>query len=150
MTVIAYDGRTVAADKLAISSGLCRTTTKLFRIRDEVVTINGDAAFGMLLVAWYDDGANPTDYPKCDHDDVPANLTVFGWRKPVKQYEYGGVPVVFEDSIFATGCGRDFALAAMEMGADAIRAVEIACKYEASCGMGIDHFNLEQIAAKAA
>lgn len=42
------------------------------------------------------------------------------------------------------GEGRDFAYGALEMGANAIKAVEVASKYCISCGMGIDVLSFEE------
>ena len=36
---------------------------------------------------------------------------------------------------YAAGCGRDFALTALELGADVKKAIQVACKYDTSCGL---------------
>lgn len=38
---------------------------------------------------------------------------------------------------------RDYAYGALAMGADAVRAVEVACEYDNGCGMGIDVLTIE-------
>jgi hypothetical protein len=45
------------------------------------------------------------------------------------------LPVLFEvyDPYYAFGSGRDFALGAMAVGADAIRAVEATCRHSTEC-----------------
>ncbi len=48
-----------------------------------------------------------------------------------------------EAKYLCIGRGRDFAFGALAMGADAYKAVMIACLYESSCGMGIDTLTLE-------
>jgi ATP-dependent protease HslVU (ClpYQ) peptidase subunit len=53
-----------------------------------------------------------------------------------------GEPV--EDPFIAFGAGRDYAMAAMHLGCDAHRAVEVACVFDTGCGMGIDTLELDQ------
>jgi hypothetical protein len=53
---------------------------------------------------------------------------------------------MFEYSVpldkYAVGSGSHFALAALEMGVDSIKAVEIASKIDVYSGMGIDSLTL--------
>jgi hypothetical protein len=43
----------------------------------------------------------------------------------------------------AFGSGRDYAEAAMFLGCDAKRAVEVACQFQTDCGNGIDTLRLK-------
>lgn len=58
------------------------------------------------------------------------------------RYEKVPYPARVEDKFTATGCGRDYALAAMFLGHDARAAVEVACALDAHCGNGIDTLEL--------
>jgi 20S proteasome alpha/beta subunit len=149
MTVIAFDGRTVAADKQASGYARTRTVTKLFQVHGDdaqltaILAICGSASDGLQLVAWYKAGANPEKFPpRPSVEDQRANLVVFRPGKHPMQYEYTPIPVVFEDPIFAAGCGGDLALGAMLAGADAKRAVEIASMHDEHCGHGVDVMEL--------
>jgi ATP-dependent protease HslVU (ClpYQ) peptidase subunit len=69
-------------------------------------------------------------------------LVVLPSRKVVC-YGQGPYPLEIEDRFTAMGCGRDYALAAMYLGHDARRAVEVACAIDVNCGCGIDTLELE-------
>ena len=63
MTVLAWDGHTLAADKRAVMGTMILTTTKIFRVGDALVGYAGDACFGEEMVAWFKRGAKPEDFP---------------------------------------------------------------------------------------
>lgn len=142
MTVIAWDGKTLAADKRAVNCGLSRTVTKISRNRNgELLGVTGDFAAGLALRAWYEAGANAKEFPDLKGDT--ATLVVVS-RTGVRLYESGGPwPVCIEDAFFAAGSGRDFALAAMELGRNASQAVALACKFQSDCGNGVDALDLQ-------
>lgn len=53
MTVIAWDGQTLAADKRAVSGGgIARTVTKIMRHDDALLAITGDWDAGAEMRAW--------------------------------------------------------------------------------------------------
>jgi len=58
-------------------------------------------------------------------------------------YGSGPNPELVEDKVYAGGCGRDYALAAMHLGHDARKAVEVACALDVHCGLGIDALELK-------
>lgn len=148
MTVIAFDGRTVAADKQITCGHLKSTATKLFKhIVDgqlqAVLAIEGDLPQGMRMVAWYKDGANPHLFPATHREGCSAaTMTVFRPDMRPLVYEDSPVPFVIEDRFHGGGVGKYAALGAMLAGADARRAVEIACQLTNECGMGIDTVEL--------
>lgn len=144
MSVIAWDGHTLAADKRASMGTLIRTTTKIFRSGDALVAYAGDAVFGEEMRAWFDQGAKPEDFPASNRDkDDWAGLLVIRKGKPIQRYERTPYPLSFEDDQFAIGCGRDFALAAMYLGKTAREAVEVAIALDSGCGNGIDTLTFE-------
>jgi len=143
VTVIAWDGRTVAADKRALCGGLHYTTTKLRRVQigdhiPEVLAWTGDQDAGELMAVWYAAGADVSKWPECQKDkDTWCRLLVFD-RYGARMYERLPVAVKIEDAFSAWGSGRDFALAAMHLGKTASEGVAIACLFEIGCGNGID------------
>lgn len=143
MSVIAFDGKTLAADKRACLGTLIRTTTKIFRIGDALCAYAGDAAGGEEMLAWYAAGAIPSDFPPKQRGDDWSGLLVVR-KSGIVKYERSPFPVKFEDKFFAIGCGRDFALAAMHLGHDAKTAVEVAIALDSGCGNGIDTISLEE------
>lgn len=138
MTVIAYDGKTVAADKQTTNHGWGFKTTKLHRFENKVLCFCGDAGLGLALMNWFKSGCKADDFPKMD-EDTQATLLVFERGKPVVAYEGTPYPYVTDmTDQFAAGSGRDFALGAMSFGATAIQAVQVANKLSAYCGEGFD------------
>lgn len=141
MTVIAWDGHTLAADKRGTQGGLPRTMTKIVRHGAALLAVTGDWDVGSELRAWYVAGADPAAFPPRARDDH-ATLIVIA-RERIAVYVTGPYPTVIEDRRCAFGCGRDFAEAAMHLGHDAVRAVEVACALDINCGNGIDALTLE-------
>jgi len=92
-----------------------------------------------MLVQWYENGADPKEWPQCQSTDTWARIIVVD-QIGAKYCERQPAFVRIEDPFFAWGSGRDFALAAMYLGKSAGEAVEIACFFDAGCGKGIDVF----------
>lgn len=139
MTVIAWDGERLAADKRACDGNPFRTVTKIRRIGRALVAYSGDAAQGEEMMAWFERGADPDDFPESQRDvNRFAGLVVIRRARAVLRYEQTAYPVGFEDEICAFGSGGQLALAAMDCGKNAIQAVEIASRWDSSCGNGVD------------
>lgn len=148
MTVIAYDGRYVAADKQSNEHSTISTCTKLFQIGAKVCAPTGHAGHGMMLLAWFKDGADPASFPAV-YEKQNAFLYVFEYGRPVLSYENYPVPVAVEDGKFAWGSGGDYAIGALAVGANAMEAVEVACRYNTYCGRGMTVFDLKELAGAA-
>lgn len=143
MSVIAWDGISLAADKRACVGTMIRTTTKIFRVNRCLVGYAGDAAFGEQVLAWFRAGENVDDFPNHQRDkDDWAGLLVIRPDGRIQKYERTPYPLTFEDTLFAIGCGRDFALAAMYCGKSASEAVELTCSLDNGCGNGVDVLKL--------
>lgn len=143
MTVIVWDGHTLAADKRCCSSSLHYAVTKIKRINGHLVGSGGDFSPINAMFRWFENGANPDALPDCQKDkDRWASLLVITPYKKILRYEQDGIPFEIEETRAAVGSGRDYALGAMAMGASAALAVEIACRFDPSCGEGIDQLEL--------
>lgn len=143
MTVVAWDGRTLAADKMSCSHGYGYTVTKVHRLRDgSLVAFSGDGDSAMALLAWLDAARNPAAYPDGQKDNDTSAVLITPDRT-VWSYGKTPFPQRIESEFYAMGHGRDFALAAMHLGHDARKAVEVACELDAFCGCGIDTLTLE-------
>ncbi len=141
MTVIAFDGKTVAADKRATNGTLIMTTTKIFRVGDAICASAGDTDKCAEMLAWFRSGAKPEEFPPGNRGDDWSGLLVIRPGEILK-YERTPYPMKIEDRFVAIGCGRDFALAAMHLGHDARAAVEVAIALDSGCGNGIDTMTL--------
>jgi ATP-dependent protease HslVU (ClpYQ) peptidase subunit len=141
MTVIVWDGKTLAADKQGTSNDVRVRLTKIRKIKTgEVLAACGDSPTCVTLMDWYEGGANPETYPKKDPDAFASLVVVNG--KKILQFSQLPTPIVIEEDRYAWGSGREVALGALGMGADARKAVEVACQYCTCCGMGIDSFKV--------
>lgn len=150
MTVIAWDGKVLAADKQATESGLRHSTTKIKRVtagkfKRYLVGASGCASQGNMMISWFESGANPDAYPDYqDTEDLSAQLVAISPDGLIYRFDFNPIPAVFHDKIYALGNGRDVALGAMHMGADAIKAVELASELCSGCGMGIDSLVMKE------
>jgi len=145
MTVIAWDGKTLAADKRAVIGGFKGgTVTKIHRWPGGLCAFAGDFDVGVQMVQWLRDGADPEKYPKRQESENAASFMVIHMDASVVRYERTPVPLPFENAPQAMGSGRDYALATMYLGHDARRAVEVACALDNGCGNGIDTLELAQ------
>lgn len=143
MTVIAFDGRTLAADKLACSGDTRQTTTKIFRCGEGLIGITGDLSVGMEMLAWFQEGAAKADFPKSNLDPGKGCcLIVIRPDASVWSYESGPFPFRLEGPFHAFGCGREAALVAMACGKSAYEAVELANMFNTGCGNGVDTLEL--------
>ena len=139
MTCIAWDGKTLAADKQSTNNNLARTVTKITRVGKSLVGGAGDASQTEEMVAWLRRGAKVGDFPASQRDKEDwASMLVIRPGGFIDLYERTPYPTRYEDKIFAIGSGRDFALAAMYLGKCASDAVEIASIFDAGSGNGVD------------
>ena len=150
MTIIAWDGKTLAADKASTDVGYLRTVTKIFRVPGGVVAFAGSAANALALLEWFRAGRDVAKWPKTQEDGDQAASALFAdennflWRYSTTPY-----PERSEDPFDAIGSGRDYALAAMHLGHSARVAVEVACALDNSCGKGVDSMEPKFIAEAA-
>jgi ATP-dependent protease HslVU (ClpYQ) peptidase subunit len=144
MTVIAWDGETLAADKQSTGGGFASTVTKIFRVPGGLVGFTGNGSHAQALLAWFRAGCDVEKWPKKGGDDSAGAFFVSACGE-LRGYSGDDGPhyIVYEDRHLAFGAGRDYALAAMYLGKSAREAVEVACALDNTCGMGIDALELE-------
>jgi len=143
MTVIAWDGKTLAADKRGTCAYMRYSVTKIHRVPDGLVAFSGGGAHAGELLNWFHGSRNPDAYPRCDNDSGAGTIHIDQHGK-VRMYSSANpFPELIESPFFARGSGRDYAMAAMHLGCDARRAVEVACEFDIGCGNGIDTLTLE-------
>jgi ATP-dependent protease HslVU (ClpYQ) peptidase subunit len=140
MSIVVWDGKTLAADKQGTVGDLRLKTTKIAKLSTgEILGWVGAVEHGLALVNWYANGCKIEEWPETQKGEEWGKLIVI---TKGKAYEYEQLPIrqLVQSVPAAWGSGRDFALGALAMGADAIGAVKVACKFSTSCGMGIDSF----------
>lgn len=145
MTCIAWDGKTLAADKRCCAGSAKRTVTKIHRLPNgNLVGVAGDFAVGQAMIAWLKAGSILADFPeKQKSRDSYASILEIRKDGTAWKYEDTAFPFQYEDAFCAIGSGRDFALASMWYGAKAEEAVRVASALSPDCGDGIDILELE-------
>ena len=142
MTIIAWDGKTLAADRrVTQASYKGYSATKIHAWDGGLCGFAGDLDTGVTLLAWLHAGADPNTFPQIQSED-PSTLLVIYADGQVAQYGRTPFPMYMEGPFHAVGSGRSYALAAMHLGKNAKRAVEVACALDAGCGNGIDTLTL--------
>lgn len=139
MSVIAWDGETLAADRRFLFSGtLIRTGPKISRVNNCLVGYTGSIDAGECLLHWFRSGKEPEKFPEIQKDEQNAQLLVITPSKSIMIFERTPHPTILDNQHFAIGRGQDFAMAAMYLGKTAEEAVAVACALDSTCGNGID------------
>jgi hypothetical protein len=141
LTVIAWDGETLAADRQATSGGFKSLSfPKIHRLDDgSLVAPCGASPMGVAMIAWARAGFPPDKFPNAGRSDT-QNMCWLAVIKPDGQvWEYQDLPVPFmrPGTKMAWGSGREAAMGAMLAGADAREAVLIASEIDDGCGFGV-------------
>jgi hypothetical protein len=144
MTTLAWDGRIFAADKRATMGGLIRTTSKIHKLTRPYVCLagfTGDADVGQAMLDWFADGAKPQDFPRiAERDTGPSRLSVIMESGEIWMYERTPSPFKLDKGQhYSCGSGRDFALMAMRLGANAVEAVALTSEFDTGTGNGVDY-----------
>ena len=142
MSVVAFDGITIAADRQATAGALIRRTSKIRRLPNgEILAWTGGLENGLAMARWYEAGADPAHFPASQKDEDWSRLLVVSKGK-VFFYEQLPEKQLLMDRKGAWGAGRDFALGAMEAGASAVQAVKVASRLSNVCGLGVESFKV--------
>jgi 20S proteasome alpha/beta subunit len=138
MTTIAWDGKTLAADSRATSSGMPYKAIKIFRLDDGAI-FAGSGDYGQVCVV--------KDWVECSigksrpvADDF-AGLYVAA-NGEAYRLESSLIMLPLHEQFHAIGSGRDFAMAAMHCGRSAREAVEIAAIYDVFTGGDVMSFDV--------
>ncbi|MGG5809810.1 hypothetical protein [Falsiroseomonas sp. CW058] len=135
MTTIAWDGTTLAGDRRGNAGGMAYALTKVRRCADgRLLGFSGDIGVGTLMLDWLDRGGAR---PAAQDSDRWATVLEIDTDGTCWCHGRDGRWQV-EQPFFAIGSGRDFALAAMSLGQDAARAVEVAARFDTGTGNGVD------------
>jgi len=159
MTVIVWNGKTMAADRRATMHGTTLTVQKIWRL-EVVPGFEGEILWGASgkawqvaeMLAWFRAGRPLDKFPASQRDEeLFSDILVIErderglqpGRYRVWHYQRGPEPFEVLSTPCAIGSGRDMALGAMHAGASAGQAVEICCEYESGCGEGVDLLTLD-------
>jgi hypothetical protein len=146
MTIICWDGITLAADKQMTCGNTKMLVTKIFKINNELIGITGNASIGMEVMDWYVTGAKAADFPPANRsEEKGASLIVVKADKTVWKFESSPVPYHVEGPFCAFGSGDLGGMVAMHLGADARTAVIAVCIYDCACGIAVDMLTLDSV-----
>ena len=144
MSVLAWDGKTLAADKMSVYDTIIIKTKKMKQLASgEVFAWAGSVENALAVVKWYEDGQNEIEWPKCQETNDYAQVV---FLKDGKLYEFEQMPIPQLVTSFprAWGSGAAFALGAMLAGADACKAVKITGQLCNTVGLGVDSFSVKK------
>lgn len=139
MTVIAWDGKTLAADRQATYGEMKNVTTKVFRFDNRLMAGAGEHTGVHAIINWLTGDMKAEKYPK----NVRASVWVVVKGGPTLRFEDSPYPVTIEDLFWADGTGGCVALGALAMGATARKAVELAAQHCTGCGMGVSEMSFD-------
>lgn len=148
MTTIAFDGRSIAAERMYVIGGtpLRGPSPKIRRLVYKgvpaVIGTSGTLEYGMALMDWLEAGLPPGREPSLPADDDDGASVLLATATGVYLFSNSLVGVPIGAVKWATGSGANYALGAMAMGASAKKAVEVACTLDVYSGMGVDVLRL--------
>jgi ATP-dependent protease HslVU (ClpYQ) peptidase subunit len=144
MTCIAWDGKTLAADRRAVNAGMFYSVQKISRMPDgSLFGCAGDYVHGLEMREWIIEGCQKEHFPERQKDiEKYVVCLIVKPDKNIIVFEDGVYPAEPKECFFAIGSGRNYAMAAMFLGKTAYEAVEIACHFDVNCGNNIDTLTL--------
>lgn len=142
MTTIAWDGRRIAADSQVTYEGEAsghrkhKCATKLFRkivvvdgdAEEVIIATQGDASAANLFVKWFD--GTEKEAPEIFAYDPPDFTCLVWFKHGLYEYDAYCVGEKVCEPFYAIGSGSKAALGAMHMGADALKAVQVAAEID--------------------
>ena len=150
MTIICWDGTTLAADKLNWTAGTIATICKIRKIRGELYGISGKTVLANIIWKWIENGMKEKEMPTSQQDgEKSVTIMKIDKDRKIWIYEHSITPWHCEDSFFCIGGGCDLGMGAMAAGATAAQAVEIGIKFNALCGKGVDTLTFDQPVVKS-
>lgn len=138
MTTVAANKHSMAADSKTDCDGTWFGTTKLFRVRDEIVGVAGDNSAIVKFLTWY---RNKRNKLPAFADNESFTALILSPRGLFHIDDSMGMDLI-KDDYFAIGSGAVAALVAMDCGLSPAEAVEAACKRDQNTGLPVDTMEL--------
>jgi len=150
VTCVAWDGKTLAADKYAWVNGSVGLVTKIRKTKAGLVGVSGNVIYLPQIFNWAEHEFDPAKMPKLQEDPKEhASIMLITPDRKIWMYENDSVPWLNERPYWAIGIGREVAIGAMAArikalgAACAAEAVEIAADISGMCGYGCDTLTFE-------
>lgn len=149
MTTVCWDGKTMAADK-QMNTGSMKHLVARSKIRageyhglPAIFGGAGTTVYSDAVIEWLVAGMPDEHKP-----EMPANpdsfTVIVATEAGVFEYIDSLRPIPLGQTKWAVGSGGEYAFGAMDAGASAKRAVEIACGRDVNSGFGIDALTLRK------
>ncbi len=136
MTTVAWDGRMMAADKLANYGNTPNECTKILKTKEGLlIGASGDLDNTLPFKQWVLDGRDPDKKPTLY--DAFSGM-VIELNGSITYYTHRLVASTISMKHWVLGSGGDYALGAMAAGKSAKEAVEIAIRLDVNSGIGVD------------
>ena len=149
--IVAVPGAMYSDSKVTIGKGYSYPATKIVKAKGMLVGAAGSAGDCSRFLDWAKDGFTVKSKPKFEcpsgHEDAIDGLIVKddGIYYFCPEYPF---PEKIEALFYGVGSGSKAARAAMMMGADPERAIEVACAVDDNCGPPIQVLKLKDVDVK--
>lgn len=148
MTVIAWDTKTLAADRRCHdgTDAIVGYRTKLVRIdADRIGGFSGTQPIGQMLIDWVRAGASIEAFPKeAKEKEDRTTLMVIHRSGRIELYCNFPYPSVLDNGRAAAGCAAQEARVAMHCGKTAAEAIEVAALFDPWIGGGVDTLTFDE------
>ena len=141
MTVIVWDGVTLATDVAATDGVAQWKTEKAWQLNDVIISGAGPLQTILQMRQWYVEGSLHNKFPDAQLGSNACHFVVVT-EHGLCRWEQGPIPIEHGRTPCAFGEGRDFAYGALFMGATAKEAVEAANAHSTNCGLGVKLYTL--------
>lgn len=143
MSVVAWDGKRIAADTFSCYGNIKHSTTKLWRLSNGwFLGVVGEVSEGIAVKEYYESwirhGVFPTVKPTFKDSTCLLVQGDNAWT--VETENIKEVPITLP--FFAIGSGKDMAMGAMGAGKTAYQAVEITAQFHTEVSMPITLFEI--------
>lgn len=157
MTTIVYRDGVMAADSCITMSdesagdhkGTCVKLFRLPKIKDSlpacIVGLQGESSPGMAWLEWYKGGQEDDDLKSHIRSSGADFTALVLYRHGLFVWDSWLVPERIEDDFYAIGSGTKAAYGALHMGADAVKAVEVACLVDPYTAGPVKHFYVQTL-----
>lgn len=144
MTCVAWDGKSLAADRRITANGVVVTeSTKVHKRKDgALIGVAGELCTSSEYVRWFlagEKGKKPSLKASVSPDESSV-LIIVRPNGIVEAHDRDGWHVV-ESRQYAIGSGANYAMVAMRCGMFADRAVELAIEFDIYSGGKVDFVN---------
>lgn len=151
MTTWAYRDGILAADTQTTSGNIrAGTVAKIRRAGPFLIAISGALSLCEAWASWVCSGMDPEREPErvfghgSGNESERAYGTIFLGGEAYVFFEPSGSHICYAP-FTADGSGRELAIGAMEMGATAVEAVQVAAKHDIATGGPIQVYSMDKV-----